>query len=153
VVCRLRDRTAAVLKTFTADVTSAALSAAPCLALDLSGDVRTREDRRTKYIEYALLQDGEIISAGTTLFARPKAFDFLPAKIDAQIEETAEVFRLTLTADCFAKSVCLSLTRDDCVFSDNWFDIHGAEPVVITIKKDGKLTADALREQLKIVSY
>ena len=153
VVCRLRDRTAAVLKTFTADVTSAALSAAPCLALDLSGDVRTREDRRTKYIEYALLQDGEIISAGTTLFARPKAFDFLPAKIDAQIEETAEAFRLTLTADCFAKSVCLSLTRDDCVFSDNWFDIHGAEPVVITIKKDGKLTADALREQLKIVSY
>ena len=69
-------------------------------------------------------------------------------------EKTA--FRLTLSADVFVKSVCLSLKTHDAVFSDNWFDIHGERPVTVTLPKTGdlaSLTAKALEKDLQIVHY
>ncbi len=156
VVCRLRDHGARILKEFTADAEAQPMASAPCLTLDLTRDIVTRADRRTKYIEYVLLKDGEAVSGGATAFARPKDFDFLPAKIDCQVRETKERFILTLTADCFAKSVRLSLKEHDCVFSDNWFDIHGAQPVRVTVEKTGALeglSAGALKKELEITHY
>ncbi len=156
VVCRLRDRTAAVRAEWRQEVRAAALSAAPCLALDLTQWLPDRQARETLYIEYALLRGAEPVSAGTTLFVRPKAFDFLPAGLRVSVEDRPDAFVLTLTADAFAKSVCLGLREADAVFSDNWFDVHGPEPVTVTLEKAGALadwTADTLRRQLTVVSY
>ena len=156
VVCRLRDNTAKVLREYTADITAKALSAAPCMTLDLSRDIATREDKRTKYLEYTLCRDSQPVSAGTTAFSRPKDFDYLPAKIDCQVTETEDQFVLTLTADCYAKSVRLGLKDQDCIFSDNFFDIHGASPVRVTLAKQGELagcSAEDIRNALTIVSY
>ena len=156
VVCRLRDNTAGILREYTADIVSDALSAAPCLAIDLTDDFVTREDRRTKYLEYTLYQEGRAVSSGTTAFARPKDFDYLPAKIECRVTETDEQFILALSADCFAKSVRLTLKSHDCVFSDNWFDIHGASPVRVTLDRNGDLagcSAADIERDLEIVSY
>ena len=61
---------------------------------------------------------------------------------------------MTFCAENYAKSVCLSLKTADCVFSDNWFDIHGKEPVTIMIDKTSlsrKMTAQELSEELEIM--
>ena len=65
-------------------------------------------------------------------------------------------FRITLRADVYAKSVCLGLREADCVFSDNWFDLHGGEPVTVTAPAEGEtaaMTAETFRQQLTIRCY
>ncbi len=153
VSCRVRNNKAVILGEFTAEIYSSEMSAAPALAPDLSGYFTDTNDRRTKYIEYTLESGGKVISRGTTLFVRPKEFDFMPAEVNADIEDSGDSFTITLTADCFAKSVCVSFRSLDCVLSDNWFDIHGNEPAAITLPKQDGLTADMLREQLGIRNY
>ena len=156
VTCRLRDGKAQVLRSWSAEVTVKALSAQACLALDLTGDVRTLADRRSLYLEYTLKQDGQTVSAGTTLFVRPKAYQFLPSEVEVQIREEKDAFLLTLQAPVYTKSVCLRLRDADCVFSDNWFDIHGREPVQVSVPKQGQIegmSAAELREQLVIEQY
>ncbi|MBQ9264341.1 MAG: hypothetical protein IJ189_09060 [Clostridia bacterium] len=156
VVCRLRDNQARVLRAFSAEAHVPALTARECLRLDLSADLATTQDRRTKYIEFALIRDGEALSAGATLFVRPKAFDFIAPQIDCRISEKEGLFVLQFTASCFVKSVCLSLRDHDAVFSDNWFDIHGDMPVTVTLRRQGALaetSAEELQAQLVIAHY
>lgn len=155
-VCRLRDSRARVLREFSKEVLVPGLSARTCLGLDLSAELAERQDQRTKYIEYALVREGETLSRGATLFVRPKGFDFIPPQIHCQISKKEGLFVLRFTASCFVKSVCLSLRDFDAVFSDNWFDIHGDEPVTVTLPCQGALSAldaDALRFQLAIAHY
>ncbi len=154
VECRLRDHTGKILKSFAASVTVPALSAAPVLRPDLEDLLSSRQDRSRCYLEYTLRKEQQPLSAGTTLFVRPKSFDFLPARVSAQVRENADSILVTLSSDCFAKSVYLSLEKTDCVFSDNWFDLHGDEPVTLTVSKDEiKLTPEEFRSQLKITHY
>lgn len=155
-VCRLRDNRASVLREFSAPVCVPALTAMECMRVDLSGDLATLQDKRAKYMEYALIQDEKTLSAGTTLFVRPKAFDFLSPQIDCEISREEKCFLLRFTASCFVKSVCLSLREHDAVFSDNWFDIHGEQPVTVSLPCQGALSdlsAEALRSQLRIAHY
>ena len=152
--CRLRDASARVLREYETEAEVPALTAAACLPLDLEKELASREDKRSRYLEYTLEKDGRVIGAGTTLFVRPKAFAFRKAEIGVRIEETEDAYRLTLAASCFAKSVCLSLREGDCVFSDNWFDIHGGEPVTVTVDKARcGLGPEEFRDQLEIASY
>ena len=156
VTCRLRSNKADILAEFTAEITSAALSAAPVLTPDLSAHIVTTADKRTKYIEYTLERAGEIVSCGTTLFVRAKSFEFLPVKPTASVELSGGRFRITVTADGFAKSVRLSLAERDCVFSDNWFDVHGSKSVTVSVPADGELcgvTAEQFAEMLEITNY
>ena len=77
-------------------------------------------------------------------------------QVKCEALEQEDRFEICLTADGFAKSVCLGLKETDCVFSDNWFDIHGEEPVRITVRKadlSEPLTLDSFREQLTVEHY
>ena len=155
-VCRLRDRRAAVLREFTADLTVPALSSVTCMEPDLAGEVSGPEQRRTCYLEYELTENGVPVSGGTSLFVRPKAFSFLPARIAVNAAEEENAFRLTLSADVYVKSVCLGLKTHDGIFSDNWFDIHGGCPVTVTLPKSGELaglSAEDLEKDLQIMHY
>ena len=152
ITCALRDHTARVLAAWRTEFSSPALSAAKALEIDLTGHMDTLADKRAKYLEYTLYLDGKAVSRGTTLFVRPKEFSFLPARMNWTVEERADCFALTFTSDVYAKSVCLSLANHDCVFSDNWFDLHGGEPVEITVPKDG-LTLEKLQHELKYTNY
>ena len=155
-ICRLRDNHARVLKEFSAPISVPAMSAGEYMRIDLSEDLASIQDKRSKYIEYALMQDGKALSTGTTLFVRPKSFDFVTPIIDCRINKTGGLFVLQLTASCFAKSICLSLKDHDAVFSDNWFDIHGNQTVTVTLPCKGTLSglnSESLRSQLIIESY
>ena len=155
-VCRLRDRNARVLREFESQVSVPALTAMQCMRIDLSDALKTEGDKRRCYLEYVLIQGEKEVSKGTTLFVRPKAFDFVKPQIDCKVCETEENFLLRFTASCFVKSVCLSLKDADAVFSDNWFDIHGDQPVSILLPREGalaSLSAGALLAQLVIEHY
>ena len=131
------------------------LTAENVLTIDLSDELTDRFERREKYLEYALYEDGEKISEGSTLFVRPKEFTFLDPEISYEIYENKDEFVIDLSAVNYAKSVCLSLSEDDCIFSDNWFDIQPDNPVTVAISKKDlshQISLEELKKQLKIMS-
>jgi len=173
VKCNLRDNGARALAHKELECEVPALSAKELLAWEIGSYVETLAERRSRYLEYSLSLDDEVISAGTTLFVRPKEFSFEKVTLKAEVSEKAEVsvqadaaapeisghekdFRITVTADGYCKSVCLSLKDYDGVFSDNWFDVHGVEPVTIWLRREGALEGLApaeVEKQLTIRHY
>ena len=118
------------------DISVGALSAKNAATLNFSDYFLSEQDKRTKYLEYSLWENGKNISCGTTIFVRPKTFCFADPEINVHIDEKIDRFELTLTAKAFAKSVCLELENADCVFSDNWFDINGDEAKKVIVYKN-----------------
>lgn len=160
----LRNNKAEIITAGSADCRVEKLSAENVLTADLSEFIKGREDKRRMYLEYRLEENGEVISCGTTLFVRPKEYDFLPPKIVYGVKESAVCggckddgkFRIVLEAENFAKSVCISLKDYDAVFSDNWFDIHGKEQVEISVDKKyfpDNFSLKDFDEQIEITSY
>lgn len=133
---KLRNAEAEILTEGKIDISVPALSAKNAAALNFSDYFLTEQDRRTKYLEYSLWENGKNISQGTTIFVRPKTFCFVDPEINVHVDEKYDRFEITLTAKSFAKSVCLDLSSADCIFSDNWFDINGNEAVRIIVDKD-----------------
>ena len=156
--CNLRDNRAKVLAQEEVECEVEALSAKEVLAWEIGPYVETLEERRSRYLEYSLSLNGETVSAGTTLFVRPKEFSFERVKVKAEVslEVGTNGFQITVTADGYCKSLCLSLQDYDGVFSDNWFDVHGGEPVTIRLLREGALeglSAFEVERQLKIQHY
>lgn len=149
----VRNNRAEVLESGVINAECGQLSAKNIAAVDLSKHFKTQKDKREKYLEYRLEQSGEVIGRGTTLFVRPKEFDFLAPQIQYKIIENADRFKIIFTAKNYAKSVCLDLSECDGVFSDNWFDIHGSEQVFVELmKKDisRSISKQDLEKQLTI---
>ena len=149
----IRNNKAEILESGEISANCPALSAKDIDSIDISKHLKNREDKREKYLEYRLVQNGDTIGRSTTLFVRPKEFIFLPPQIQYTVREYDEGFKITLKAKVYAKSVCLDLKDADGIFSDNWFDIHGNEPVEIYLNKSDiscKLTKIELEKQLTI---
>lgn len=152
---RLRNSRAQVLLEGGGDIKVPALCAENAAVCELSGQLNSRQDKREKYLEYSLIKDGEVISCGTALFVRPKEFAFEKPYISVTGRENKQDFILRFSAESFAKSVCLDLEEGDCVFSDNWFDIHGSEAVTVTVSKKDiseKVTLEEFMDRLTIRS-
>lgn len=155
IIWNIRNNRAEVLEGGEMDAECLQLSACDIGSIDLSMYLKNRDDMRDKYLEYCLVSENRIISRGTTIFVRPKEFVFLPPKIQYRLNEKEDRFILEFSADNFVKSVCLDLNDGDCVFSDNWFDIHGNERVRVEIMKSDinrTYTKEGLEKALVIQS-
>lgn len=136
IIWKLRTAEAAVLTEGKIDISVPPLTAKNAAKLNFSDYFLTEQDKRTKYLEYSLWENGKNISCGTTIFVRPKTFCFVNPDIDVHVDEKYDRFEIVLRAAAFAKSVCLDLKTADCIFSDNWFDINGNEAVKIIVNKN-----------------
>lgn len=155
IIWRLRNADAEVLTEGKIDITVPPLSAKNAAALNFSDYFLSEQDKRTKYLEYSLYENGKNISWGTTIFVRPKTFCFKNPEINVHIDEKYDRFEIILTASAFAKSVCLDLKTADCIFSDNWFDINGKEAVKVIVNKNQiseELGLEQFRSQLTVFS-
>lgn len=136
IIWKLRNGKAEILTEGKIDITAEPLSSKDGAKLNLSDYFLSEQDKRTKYLEYSLWKNGNNISGGTTIFVRPKTFCFTDPKINVHIDEKYDRFELILTAEAYAKGVCLDLENADCIFSDNWFDINGNEAVKVVVQKN-----------------
>lgn len=150
----LRDNAACVIASGEQSAYAKPLSAAPFRSIDLSAYLGTKEQRRSRYIEYELhdvsdVYNTRVLSKNTALFVRAKSFAFLPPHVTAQITAAGDKLEIALTARNYAKSVQLAFSNADRTFSDNWFDLHGENVVKITCDK-GHLTPEKAQRQLRI---
>ncbi|MBR1743166.1 MAG: hypothetical protein IJ733_15115, partial [Lachnospiraceae bacterium] len=88
--------------------------------LDFNG-----EDRLKVHLYYELLQDGRVISAGTSLFCAPKHYAFL----DPGLSVEAEGDTVTVTAKNFAKAVCVETEEGVLRLDDNFVDMEAGTRV------------------------
>jgi len=151
----LRDNKANLLKEGKAEISVPRMSANNVLMLELSDGLGTIIQKRTCYLEYYLETKDGISNRATNQFVPLKHFEFLNPNIQVKIVEEESMFVLVFSADTYAKDVCVELKECDCVFSDNWFDIHANRPVSIMISKDTltkKLSISDLEEQITVMS-
>ncbi len=152
---RLRDNRAHVVKEESFEVTVDALSASCVAKTDFSDTFRMETDRRKYYVEYLLEDANGKVMDSVMQFVEFKHFEYLEPTIDIAFKENTSEFVLTFSSDVYVKDVCLDLKHKDCVFSDNWFDIHGDRKVEITIEKNSvgqQLTLEELKKELTIMS-
>lgn len=150
---KLRRNDGSVIKKGQAAFILPPLSTDKAASLDLSHELRSAADKRSCYLEYKAVIGGETISSGTTIFVRPKSFEFLPPDFTLAIEETPSKFILNIKSKAYAKGVFLDLRECDCVFSDNFFDFCGKYTVVIEKESITKqLNASMLKNRLTVMS-
>ncbi|MDD6990931.1 MAG: glycoside hydrolase family 2 protein [Oscillospiraceae bacterium] len=116
----------------------------------ISSDMRDKA-----YIEYTIMEKGIRLSSGTFMFVQPKSFRFLDPKLSVAAADMGNKFKIVVSANAFAKSVCLELLDGDCLFSDNWFDLHGdtAGVYVSKAKLPAGITPEELAGNIRTVSY
>ncbi len=125
--------------------------------LDLTPDATgiTKATENTAYIHYSLIEKGIRLSSGTCLLVQPKAFEFVDPKLSFTVTDMGKKLCIAVSASAFAKGVCLDLKHHDCLFTDNWFDIHNGTVNVYVSKAnlpDG-MTEREFADDLSIVSY
>ncbi len=151
---KLRDNRSRVIYENKQDVAVASLKAKNCIEINFKNMIN-KDNIRDVYLEFSLNVKGQCISSGTLLFVKPKYFNFLNPKIKVFINKTEDQFIINLKSQTYAKSVELDLRKEDCKFSDNYFDLSAECVKRVVIDKfslSKKLSLDELINQLKIRS-
>ena len=123
--------------------------------MDFAPWIKDEEQRRRVFARYRLIEEGQCVSTGITMFVKPKYFHYSIPKYEVQIREKEEKFYINVKADTFANYVELYLTEADCVFSDNYFDITERQGVEVSVEKSqlpSGFSAEDMRSQLRIRS-
>lgn len=136
----LRNNEAEIIKNGNIPISVNGLSAEYAESVDLSEFLPGRTEITSRYLEYALYENGEKLSGGTSLFVKPKQFEFSDPCLKAHAADCRSYWRITVSAKRFAYAVCPRFENCDAVFEDSWFDIHGGEYEIILRKE--KLSYD-----------
>ncbi len=152
---RVRRNDTTVISEGTVDVSVPPLTASDILALTPKHTKLTEKMYRDHYIEYCLVHDGATISTGTLMLTVLKRFEFLDPEITVKADKMGSLFRFELNSKAFAKGVCLDFDEYDCVFGENWFDLHGKACSVLVRSSyfPAGTTPQQLEQSLRIKSY
>lgn len=132
---RLIDRDFHTLFETEREITAAAFEVKNVLPMDFAPFLAEAGMKKRAVAEYSLIEDGCIVSRGTTLFVKPKYFDFKTPEYRISVAEKADVFCIHADADTYVSYAELSLDGYDVVLEDNFFDITSEEGVDITVDK------------------
>ncbi|MBQ8726084.1 MAG: glycoside hydrolase family 2 protein [Clostridia bacterium] len=83
-------------------------------------------DVKNHYIVYSFTVGGKVVSFGTSLFTKPKHFNFTNPEIKISVHGD----EITVSASHYAKSVYIYNESDDMILSDNFFDMEKGEKTV-----------------------
>jgi beta-mannosidase len=152
---KLRDNRSNLVAEGSKEVEVEALNSYLCEELDFSKEMPGKAEMRKHYLEFSFVSEGKVISEGSTLFVRPKHFDFLNPEINFKVEEQENNFVITVSAEAYGKFVELDLKNSDCIFSDNYFDISKGADRIIYVNKDSldrELSLEQFEKELKVRS-
>ena len=152
---RLIDRDFHTLYETETEITAAAFEVKNVLPMDFAPFLAEAGMKKRTVAEYSLIEDGCIVSRGTTLFVKPKYFDFKIPEYRISVTEKADVFCIHADADTYVSYAELSLDGYDVVLEDNFFDITSEEGVAITVDKKefpNQVTAEEVAAALHIRS-
>ena len=152
---RLIDRDFHTLYETETEITAAAFEVKNVLPMDFAPFLAEAGMKKRAVAEYSLIEDGCIVSRGTTLFVKPKYCDVKTPEYRVSVTEKADGFCIHAEADTYVSYAELSLDEYDVVLEDNFFDITSEEGVDITVDKKefpNQVTAEEVAAALHIRS-
>jgi beta-mannosidase len=151
VVVSLIDFDGQVLMTTNKAVTITALHSQPYLTMPVSSLLAGR-DRKTVVVSCELLVAGKPVSSNEYFFEPYKNLKMPTPRIVTDVVSAKDGFKVSLSADKFARAVYLSVPDRDGTFSDNYFDLLPSRKMEVGYRTHSKMTADQFRNQIKIRS-
>ncbi len=125
VVWELRDPKGAILQQESQSVTVPPLSSFWCEKV-----VFPELDYHRRYVSFAFLQDGKIVSEGTSLFTAPKHF----LLEDPRLSATVSGDEIIVSASAFAMQVEVQSPDCDLLLEDNDFNLHAGQRRIRILK-------------------
>ena len=151
----LRRQDGSVIEAGETAVSVPPLTAQTVAHLDFSTQLRDIHARRSTYLTFELVIQGETVGSSSVLFVKAKHFQFENPGITAEVEEGVDAFTIRLQAQRFAKYVELQLQNVEARFSDNYFDVTPGLTRVVQLKKSNLsrwLTLDEVRQDFRVRS-
>jgi beta-mannosidase len=109
--------------------------------------------REEVYLRAELLAAGAVLSRQTVFFTVPRFIEFSDPRIDVKVRALANgEAEITLRSATLAPAVALGFGPPDVRLSDNWFDLHAAEPRTVTARLPRGMSASDLRSALTVTS-
>jgi beta-mannosidase len=150
-VVSLSDFTGHTLLSMKTDVQVAALQSRSYFNQPLAGLLQGR-DTKNLFLHCELLVNGQTVASNEYFFQPFKQLALPQPQISTDISPTPHGFKVTLSADEFARAVYLSLARGDGFFSDNYFDLMPGRPVSVEFRPHRRIALNDFRQQLKVRS-
>ena len=154
-VVRLFDRDFHTLYETETEAVTGPFEVKQVLAMDFAPFLTEERMKKKAVAEYRLIEDGRVVSRGTTLFVKPKYFEFQKPEYRISVTEREDVFCIHVDADTYVSYAELSMDEYDVIFEDNFFDITSEEGVDITVDKKefpNRITAEEAAAALHIRS-
>ncbi len=148
---RLMDFDGNFLKSDQRSLTVAPLQSKVYLSLPIETWLEGRDAKKV-LLAYELSVDGKTVSANNYFFEPYKNLSIPAPQIGTEVLRTRRGFKVTLTADKFARAVYLSLANGDGFFSDNYFDLLPGQKVEVEFRPNGRMTLADFRARLKVRS-
>lgn len=153
VVWKLKDNKANVIANGETNVEVKPLSSYQAEQIDFSEQLAGAEQRRNTVLEFCFEEDNKILSEGCVCFVKYKHFSFENPCLETKVFEEDGRIKVTVTAENFAKFVCLNLKETDVVFSDNYFDLTGGNSKTVFVEKmNPVITLEEFKKQLTVYS-
>lgn len=138
-VVRLREKTGEALWEKSCPFTAELLAAKELAVADCSQEIKTRKERRSRFLELQVLDlEGNTVYHTTELFVRPKEFAFEDVAVMCEVTETADAFCLTYSADGYVHAAALSHEQLILDYSDNWFELVPGQVKKVTVPKTAR---------------
>lgn len=117
--------------------------------LTVSGAILSRFDPHRWYLHGVLKIDGVVVSENRFFLLEPKHLELGSPDIRFTLRELERgVYRMTLKAGRFAKSVYAHVEGEDVVWEDNYFDVDAGSVKVLEFRSAGNLAE--LRKRVRI---
>jgi len=99
-----------------------------------------------------LIIDDKEYSANILYFLPPKDLELPDPNLVYDIQEEGDTYIIQISSDVLAKNIYLSTGDIEGIISDNYYDLLPGEKKTITFKPEGKISAEELKDNMKIIS-
>lgn len=140
-----------VLASQQSDVNVLPLASKSYLSLPV-GELLRGRDAKGVFLLCELTAGGRVFAANDYFFEPFKNLSLPAPRVSADVVQTRDGLRLTLSSDKFARGVYLSSEGGEGFFSDNFFDLIPGRPVEVEYRTRRAVKPDEFRKTLKVRS-
>lgn len=97
-----------------------------------------------------LIQDGVVINRKTALFQEEKKLKLPSSRLNYEVSVINDLLTVKLTANAYARLICVESSLSMLPFSDNFFDLLTGESITVTQQLDSQYTVQELCNSISV---
>lgn len=105
-------------------------------------------DRVTVYVRVDYTDKSGRVYHNNYCLGKQKDMDYPKVDLQTEVRSIEGGYEVTVSADKFARAVCLSVADNESVYSDNYFDVQPKSSVQVQVKT--RLSAEAFNGSLRL---